>query len=691
MAKLSHLLLGLLVAAAPVGAAASERLAEVLADLKVHGYASVSATLDRLQQVTDRPGPDAPLDAQLRYDTAVLDLQQRAHLPAQADLTIAALERLDARGRCSACRFEVAMARARRALDEGTLTQLHAYLKQAQAALPAGDTDREQRLLAIHANEEGLRGEYNNAIAMLVQAAALADRSGSHAERLRYLGMMSWLNADMGDLDRAEALGKEVLADSTAIDYRSVMGTAELNLGYVYSHKHDGPRQLAALTQALQISEDSPDLVDIKVLSLNNLADYYLSVPGQSQRVYDLANRASELALAHDMPRPRAAALTNMGIAKAGLGAPEAGLVLLKQAIAISEQHGIDVYVIGITMELVKAYQHLGRYREALVQLQKADALQEKLTAQERQTAVLDLQEKYSAERKAQEIRQLSAENGRRQAELAAQTWRQRLWLWLASLLALGSVALVVAARRTRSINRQLAIANATLAEQSMIDPLTGAYNRRHCDVLMNRLQATLRRRGEDAASEATGLLICDLDFFKHVNDTYGHAAGDAVLVAVVARLRALVREQDVVARWGGEEFILLLPHTGPSGLRTMAWRVLQAIGETPVEFEGTTIPINVSMGGVCYPALPDQHWEASLGLADLALYHSKLGGRNRATCIMQVHRDADAALLAHDLAAAEAAGAVELQTVLGPTRPPVTIASRQGAVPLGASVPAGR
>ena len=242
--------------------------------------------------------------------------------------------------------------------------------------------------------------------------------------------------------------------------------------------------------------------------------------------------------------------------------------------------------------------------------------------------------------------------------------------------------------RRTRSINRQLAVANATLAEQSMIDPLTGAYNRRHCDVLMNRLQASLRRRGEEAASDATGLLIFDLDFFKQVNDTHGHAAGDAVLVAIVARLRSLVREQDVVARWGGEEFILLLPHTGPSGVRTMAWRVLQAIGEAPVQFEGKAIPVNVSIGGVCYPAMPDQHWEASLSLADLALYHSKLGGRNRATCIMRVNHEADPALLAHDLGAAEAAGAVELQTVLGPSRPPVVTQARpDAAVALGAAL----
>lgn len=654
--------------------AAPERLDDVLADMRVNGYASVSGALERLQHVSDRPGAGAPLDQRLRYDTALLDLQQRAHLPAQADLTIAALERMATREHCGACRFEVAMAKSRRLLDEGTLDQLRPYLKQAQAALPAGDSGREQRLLGLLANQAALAGKYNNAIEMLVRASMLADRAGNRAEKLRFMGMMIWVNADMGDLDRAEALGREVLAGASAIDYRSVMGTAELDLGYVYSLKHDAPRQLAALTAALQLSENSPDLIDIKVLSLNNLADYYLGEPSQAQRVYDLASRANALAQAHDMARPRAAALANMGIAKARLGDPGTGIDLLKQAIALSEQRGIEVYVIGITMELVKAYQAIGRYHDALVQLQKADALQDKLTQQERKTAVLDLQEKYSAERKAQEIRQLSAENKLRQAQVAASTWQRRLWTALAGLFALGSIALTLMVRRTRSINHRLAIANATLAEQSMVDPLTGAYNRRHCDVLMNRLQATLRRRGEQAAADVTGLLIFDLDLFKQVNDTWGHAAGDAVLVAIVKRLRDLVREQDVVARWGGEEFILLLPHTGAAGLRTMAWRVLQAIADTPVMFEGQAIPITVSIGCVCFPVFADQHWEAALSLADLALYQSKLGGRNRATCVMQVAADADPALLAHDLARAEAAGAVELQTVLGPSPPMTTV-----------------
>ena len=112
MAKLPYLLFGLFLLS-PARVAASERLADVLGDLKVHGYASVSTTLDRLQHVSDRPGPDAPLEARLRYYTALLDLQQRAHLPAQVDLTIATLERMDAREHCTTCRFEVQIPRLR--------------------------------------------------------------------------------------------------------------------------------------------------------------------------------------------------------------------------------------------------------------------------------------------------------------------------------------------------------------------------------------------------------------------------------------------------------------------------------------------------------------------------------------------------------------------------------------------------
>ncbi|HEX5570213.1 MAG TPA: GGDEF domain-containing protein, partial [Ktedonobacterales bacterium] len=298
--------------------------------------------------------------------------------------------------------------------------------------------------------------------------------------------------------------------------------------------------------------------------------------------------------------------------------------------------------------------------------LDQASALQASVTQQQREKTVLDLQEKYAAERKSAQIARLSAQNNLKQAQLAAEAWRNRLWIALAAALALGTMLLLQSIRRARQANRQLAVANAALAEQSMVDPLTGAFNRRHTQALLERLQQGLaRRRAHEAeAPTGTGLLLLDLDFFKRINDTWGHAAGDAVLVAVAQRLRTLLRQDDVVARWGGEEFVLVLPNTSAQALSALARHVLHVIGDAPVLVGGQPVAVSVSLGAVSFPAMPGQDWEDALGLADLALYQAKAGGRNRAVCLTRVAAQTDIARLNQDLAQAQAAGDVELTVV---------------------------
>ncbi|WP_462116376.1 GGDEF domain-containing protein, partial [Lysobacter xanthus] len=210
----------------------------------------------------------------------------------------------------------------------------------------------------------------------------------------------------------------------------------------------------------------------------------------------------------------------------------------------------------------------------------------------------------------------------------------------------------------------------ATLSEQSLHDPLTGVANRRQCQLLMSR------HVGRTGDALPVGLLLIDVDFFKRVNDTWGHGAGDRVLVEIASRLRALVREQDTVVRWGGEEFALLLPGTGPEGMAVLAERALFAIGSQPVDIDGSRIDVTVSIGGAFYPLHPGVDWHHAMHVADLALYLSKSGGRNRSTCIANVARGADVVALGRDLAAAQARGDVRLVVGEGPVGGAVALAA---------------
>jgi diguanylate cyclase (GGDEF)-like protein len=164
----------------------------------------------------------------------------------------------------------------------------------------------------------------------------------------------------------------------------------------------------------------------------------------------------------------------------------------------------------------------------------------------------------------------------------------------------------------------------AETSRRSRTDALTGLWNRRHFDEQLERVLNETDRFGGSCA-----LVICDLDYFKKVNDTYGHDAGDAVLQRVAGVLRDGVRTVDICARLGGEELALILPQTAFEGAMELAERLRQAVEAIAVPHDGVTIRVTVSMGVAIYRAGDD----AKGGLfkrADEYLYAAKHQGRNR-------------------------------------------------------------
>lgn len=156
------------------------------------------------------------------------------------------------------------------------------------------------------------------------------------------------------------------------------------------------------------------------------------------------------------------------------------------------------------------------------------------------------------------------------------------------------------------------------LLRQASQDPLTGLANRARLD---KRLRSALTpRRGRDARADV-GLLYLDLDSFKPVNDTYGHAAGDEVLQEVAGRLRRLVRPQDTVARIGGDEFCVVVARTTPDQLSAMAGRVDQALRE-PHVIHGRRVDVGASVGWCM--AVPGESPAQVLNRADQAMYDVK-------------------------------------------------------------------
>lgn len=177
-------------------------------------------------------------------------------------------------------------------------------------------------------------------------------------------------------------------------------------------------------------------------------------------------------------------------------------------------------------------------------------------------------------------------------------------------------LARVRAALRTKAVRDGF-------AEKATRDGLTGLLNRGEIDLQTDAAVRLVERHGRPLSC-----LMADIDHFKRINDRFGHAAGDEVLREAARRIVAACRTSDIVGRYGGEEFLLLLPETSAEDAVTTGDKLRRVLAEHPVELEGLSIPITASVGVAA--------WDESMGpsalyrAADRALYRAKQGGRNR-------------------------------------------------------------
>jgi diguanylate cyclase (GGDEF)-like protein len=172
----------------------------------------------------------------------------------------------------------------------------------------------------------------------------------------------------------------------------------------------------------------------------------------------------------------------------------------------------------------------------------------------------------------------------------------------------------------------QIQAANAQLQLLSSTDRLTGLYNRGHWEASLKAAYARHQRYGN-----ALSLVMLDIDHFKRVNDTYGHQAGDKVIEQVARLLHEHVRESDVVGRYGGEEFGVVLSDTDSAGGQIFAERLRKAVEASLVQYNGQDIRFTVSLGVADLSQPANDHAEL-IARADQALYTSKKTGRNRVT-----------------------------------------------------------
>lgn len=217
-----------------------------------------------------------------------------------------------------------------------------------------------------------------------------------------------------------------------------------------------------------------------------------------------------------------------------------------------------------------------------------------------------------------------------------------RLLLTLITMMILGTMAWI----KQHRLDKELARANRELREDSLTDVLTGARNRRFLNAIIDGdVRQVVRSYSPAAPSQGKRnrdlvFYIIDTDYFKEVNDRYGHDAGDKLLVEMARRISSAIRHSDALIRWGGDEFLVASRYTNREDSATLANRVLSFVGQEPFEIEGcVSIPCTCSIGWAVFPWYEDDAESIPcaevLRLADEALYQAKKAGRNQAVGLL--------------------------------------------------------
>jgi diguanylate cyclase (GGDEF)-like protein len=513
-------------------------------------------------------------------------------------------------------------------------------------------------------------GNFPAALNKLQEAVSLARVENRPIQMVMALNALAILYDQMKEYDKGfETLAEaaRIAANTNSPGRMATLKNTEYNLAASTGQTERGLRALLdALALERKIGAES-----MVAGSLVDLSDSYLKIRDYD-RTIGYATQAIAAARKLKDLGSEATAHVNRGQAYLGLGRLAEGKREVEAGLAYYEKSGDKPELQAVLAEYGESLERAGDLSGAVAAYHRERALSDQLFKQRRQKAVLELQAKYETEKKQRQIELLRRENQVKSAEIGNRRLQQRVWWLLALVFAMASAFVALLYRKVRTANAQLTQKNLELKYQSSRDPLTGLFNRRHFQESM-RPPPHAERRAHDAGEETAGaLFLLDVDHFKHINDTYGHAAGDAVLKMISESLAEILRETDMIVRWGGEEFLAFLPSVAPSGIDEVARRLLAGISAQAVDYQGARISANVSIGYAPFPlASPDGAalpWERVVNLMDMALYLAKAHGRNRAYGVRCFTSSGPAVMQAaeQDLERAWRDGLVEMSIVLG-------------------------
>ncbi|GAA5180733.1 hypothetical protein GCM10025771_25940 [Niveibacterium umoris] len=549
---------------------------------------------------------------------------------------------------------------------KGDLGRALEFAKQAAESLPRdADVRQHYRIEMIRGSQLLENGRLPEALSAYQAALEGAESIQSTFRIQRAHDSMASLFVDAHELDKATEANNTAMALAERLGDPAILAQAWNTRAYIASAQQNRALELQASQKAIAYARKT---ASDSLLSgmLMNLGDTFLKA-GRYADALRYSDEAVAITRRISDPHGLAIALANAGQAEIRLGRVDAGKAHMEEAIAATQKLDHRSQHATLLSEYGEALEAAGDYKGAINAYHRERRASREIAELSRKDVLLEVDARYQSDRKQREIELLNRNNALKDAQLHNRELQQRVWFLAAALLLSGLLSIGLLYRRVRDANLKLAESNRLLKVRSERDPLTGLFNRRY-------FHEAMRARGANNAF-AGGLILLDIDHFKRINDTHGHAAGDAVITVVAQRLIDTMRDSDLVVRWGGEEFLIAVSPMPLEQFDRLAERLLRAIGHAPVPHGDLSIPITISIGYASFPLAPSGlalEWERGINQVDMALYVAKAQGRNRACGIRAVQAADKDALdeIEHNFENAWRDGRVTLNLISGPSPP---------------------
>lgn len=515
-----------------------------------------------------------------------------------------------------------------RVFDEQIVKALPELLKSPEAQTRRVAVDalrmRGAALLAVPRRPEAME--------QLTQALRLYDRLQDAEGRAETLHVIAALRFAGGDAPEAEQAEQQAIDIATQGQVQGVLAKMYLLKSYFQGQREQGEEYASTLRAARDAAvEEGDDFIQAMVTFNLSAVAIQRKDWAEALRLTDAAVPAfikiGDLNMA-DMSRG------NHGIAMNRSGRPE-GIELLRQAgRSIAKRPGQEITSVAMQLALAEELALNRNFEQAYAAQLEYQRRSDALRSAADQKRIAEAEAAYQADRQQRQIDALQLEGAEQQ--------RFR-WLWV--LVGVLGVAVAAVAAISRFYLKR---AYSAMHDMALEDPLTGLHNRRYLssriaeDLAQVRRQfqetGLLRRAREHVPATSAAFLLIDMDHFKTINDEHGHAAGDAVLKQAAAVLRSVVRQSDMLVRWGGEEFLVFARLKVPSEAEDLAERIrAQMAAHAFVIGEGVTLRRTCSVGFACYAVSMQgaggvetaPSWESVVSLADQCLYAAKASGRN--------------------------------------------------------------